>query len=193
MSIAREQCAAVLVTRGNVDLSPVLASLEGFGDVVVWDNSRRPERSVYGRYLALAEARHQVIYTQDDDCLVDIDDVLAAYERGLVVCNMPKGRWSEYRSCALVGWGSVFDRRLAEEAFVAYSGSGLPSDGLLLNECDRWFTAVNRRKLIDVPFRHLPHAHGADRMGRRRDHLRDRARMLQRADKFLNGHFILSA
>jgi hypothetical protein len=179
LSLSASDVTAVLVTRGDVDLTPVLESLP-FEEVIIWDNSKRYNESVYGRYLAIREAKHRIIYTQDDDCVVDVAKVLDAYEPGVVTCNMPDSRWIEYSRCALVGWGSVFDADLWFQAERRYLSAGHEWDELYKNEVDRVFTALNRRKLIDLPFEHLPHAHGSDRMWKRRNHLADRARILDR-------------
>lgn len=88
--------SAIIVTRGNVDLRPVLDSLPKHWEQVVWNNSgsldgqratvsvRRPgdrdwrsteetgpDRAVYGRYAAIRFASHPTIYVQDDDVIVD--------------------------------------------------------------------------------------------------------------------------
>lgn len=52
---------ACIVTRGDVDLTPILDSLI-FEDVVVWDNSIRPDWKCAGRYLAALEARSLWVY-----------------------------------------------------------------------------------------------------------------------------------
>ena len=88
--------SAVIVTRGDVDLSPVVQSLPEEWETLVWDNghgnrdpglyrritksgllARRvlgleeyPDLSVYGRYAAIEHASHDLIYVQDDDCIV---------------------------------------------------------------------------------------------------------------------------
>lgn len=158
----------------------------------------RGHAGVWERWLAAAHARHEVVYTQDDDALVDVPAVLAAYEPGLVTCNMPADRRPEYQDgIALVGWGAVFDRkatyathydRIYKEGPISWHGddgsyepfvryqlyrSGLDLDLLdpiFLSECDRVFTGLSRLKLIDVPFLHDVRAHGKDRMGRRPCH-----------------------
>lgn len=89
--------SAVIVTRGNVDLQPVLDSLPKEWERVVWDNSGASssqealekaalgsgfvgengkwmtatnDLSVYGRYAAIEYASHDLIYVQDDDVIV---------------------------------------------------------------------------------------------------------------------------
>ncbi len=173
--------SCVLVTKGDVDLSPILEGLP-FEDVVIWDNSKREcDLKVYGRYAAISEAKHSVIYTQDDDCVVDAEGVVSAYEPGYLVCNMPPAKRREYEvlapEIALVGWGACFDRD-ALHAFARYRNQ-YELDELFYRECDRVFTALNPQKQIDVPFSHLSHA-GIGRMGNEPRHLNDLAEIRRR-------------
>lgn len=89
--------SAIIVTRGNVDLHPVLDSLPKEWERVVWDNSGASssqealekaalgsgfvgengkwmtatnDLSVYGRYASIEHASHDLIYVQDDDVIV---------------------------------------------------------------------------------------------------------------------------
>lgn len=78
--------SAVIVTRGNVDLTPILQSLPDAWEIIVWDNGLGcvwkatgtdpgfqadvPDLSVYGRYAAIEYASHDLIYVQDDDVIV---------------------------------------------------------------------------------------------------------------------------
>lgn len=93
-----DHVTAVIVTRGDVDLTPVLDSLI-FDDVIVWDNSREPfaigewrngavtvgtrlaaqalapqrdlavDEMTWGRALAAELATTNVVYSQDDDII----------------------------------------------------------------------------------------------------------------------------
>jgi hypothetical protein len=98
--------SAIIVTRGNVDLKPVLNSLPWEWEIIVWDNSygyvkrqppggrdwntwtsigrgpNAPDLSVYGRYAAIEYASHDLIYVQDDDVIVSDPQaiVVAWYE-----------------------------------------------------------------------------------------------------------------
>jgi hypothetical protein len=80
--------SAIIVTRGDVDLGPVLDSLPTEWEIVVWNNgegycrvlgpipgplgSQRnvPNLSVYGRYAAIEYASNDLIYVQDDDVII---------------------------------------------------------------------------------------------------------------------------
>lgn len=82
--------SAVIVTRGNVPMAPVIESIPHEWQVLVWDNGEKACRewtrdhsmwvpsfrwdaadlSVYGRYAAIEYASHDLIYVQDDDVIV---------------------------------------------------------------------------------------------------------------------------
>jgi hypothetical protein len=127
--------SAVIVTRGDVDLTQIVESLTdaGIPDVIVWDNSVREDAAVCGRYLGIEDAKHDLIYVQDDDVLHTPDgirEMIRAHdpEGNLVVfdgpdsyvtCNMPANfrKQSFYAEHALVGFGAVFHRDLPFKAF----------------------------------------------------------------------------
>lgn len=164
---------AVIPTRGDVDVSWIAARIP-VPEVIVKVSSC----GLWGRYEAALQASNAIIYTQDDDCEVDAQAVIDAYEPGVVTCNMPVAKRAEYPDgIALVGWGAVFDQALVRWAFSRYR---FDIDDLFMRECDRVFTGLCPLKLVDVPFKHLPHAFGADRMGCERRHLADLAAIRER-------------
>lgn len=118
-----DDVAAVLVTRGDVDMQPILDSLP-YGEVIIWDNSKRSvDYKVFGRYVGIFESTKPVIYFQDDDCIVSChEELLEAYEPGVVVGNAfnDKRRLAIYHDTTLLGWGSIFDRDLPRDAFIKY-------------------------------------------------------------------------
>jgi hypothetical protein len=136
--------SAVIVTRGDIDIQPVIDSIPKEWEIVVWDNSGTIQRSdgwaevctdmsVFGRYAALDYCSHDLIYVQDDDVIVSdpthlverwaIEHSATAggilpFYTDLVVCNMPpEFRHEFYRSHALVGFGGVFHREQAAKCF----------------------------------------------------------------------------
>jgi hypothetical protein len=146
--------SAVIVTRGDVDLNPIMDSLRpvGFREIVVWSNARpyyaRPhtepgdrilvaatDLAVYGRYAAIERCRSDFVFVQDDDCLVDAAAVLDAAD-GLydptttILANMPASRWPDYPDSCLVGWGAVFHRDLPPLAWGRFASptGDFPSD-----------------------------------------------------------------
>lgn len=169
-----DKVTAVLVTRGDVDLQPVLDSLI-FGDIVVWDNSMEADAMTYGRVLATNRARHQVIYSQDDDIVHTAEnqlEILAAYQPGVLTgCMWPE--WSDgaraqgiehgYDDLVFMGSGSVFDATVAWEATAAYLANH-PDDSFFRLWSDTIVGILAPTKQIDVRFDALPVADDPNRM-----------------------------
>jgi len=137
-----------LVTRGDVNLDEIVYSIAdaGIPFIKIWDNSKREDLSVYGRYAAIEYTDADLIYVQDDDCIVSDPQALVrawkdAWRAGIqgktgtlqfhsdadlhIVCNMPpEFRHDFYTDHALVGFGAVFHRDAPERAFERIFPSG---------------------------------------------------------------------
>lgn len=152
MGLDPKDVTAIIVTRGDVDLEPILATLP-YGEIIVWDNSKRPvDRGVYGRYEAIAEASNDIIYFQDDDIIFTAhDELLAAYEPGKIVSNMGR-EWVEscgYFDLALVGLGSLVDKGLISRTFDRWFEVNDDS-GNFIYECDFVFGVLCPFKRVDL-------------------------------------------
>lgn len=186
--------SAVVVTRGDVDLTPIKENLKHFDEVLIWDNSKAiVDLKVYGRYVGAQCARNSHIYIQDDDCIVDSVKIAHSYEQDVqyrrsssVYANFPENRRSEYRGSriALLGWGTLFTKEDAGIVFRRYLNV-FPQDDLFLRECDRVFSFLMNGRIIygNEPIEHLPHAHGADRMGKESRHRNDLMEIKYRLSK----------
>ena len=191
--MSERRTVAVIVSRMDHPLGDVLDPIRPHVDEI---HIVKGVAGVFERWQRAVEFHGRTeqwrIFTCDDDAAVDVAAVLAAYEPGVVTCNMPADRRPEYQDgSALVGWGAVFDAELARKAFYQYFDFAVRhrqewSDAIFLSEADRVFTGLSTLKLIDVPFRHLPHAFDEDRMARRAIHatyrqaIRERIQMIRR-------------
>jgi hypothetical protein len=146
-----EHVTACLITRGDVDLAPILETLP-YPNVIIWGPDD-PELHVYGRYAAMSRARTPVVYTQDDDCLfTQHEALLAAYEPGTIVAvnghgDDPGG----YEDVALVHGGALMDRHLPNRAFAEYL-IRYPYDEGLLREADMINGTINPSRQLDLPY-----------------------------------------
>lgn len=162
--IAASDIDAVLVTTGTRPLQQVLESLQRFRKTIVWDNTHA-NLKIFGRYVAAATlSTSRVVYVQDDDCLVPPDSqdaIIANWGWERISLNFPEGNRVNYAgvhgNIALVGFGAVFDKRLATDAFNKYF-SNFRMDELFLRECDRVFTALTPWQSVDVPKENRPWA-----------------------------------
>lgn len=168
------RCTAVLVTKGNVPLDEIDQTFADFY-YALWDNSTHMDFSVMGRYVLASDQKTDLIYFQDDDCVTSPAEIVAQWEPGKIVCNMPValGHRANYENQLdkLMGFGSVCERSLIKETFERY-WKHFPIDAVCLREADRIFTGLNseRIKLVDVPVRHLEWATAPDRLYRQPDH-----------------------
>lgn len=179
--------AACLVTRGNVDLTEILESLPEEWEQVVWDNSKRVDFGVYGRYAAIELTDAEFIYVQDDDCVLEPEAftwLLAGVRPEAIVANMPERfRHDFYRNHCLVGFGAIFHRDLPGRAFKRfndYYGDSVAGEWFLRTS-DVVFTTLTPRRLVDVSHRDLPWASDPDRMWKQPEHQGERTRMLEYA------------
>ena len=185
--------AAVIPTRGDQPLDEILLSIPEEWEIVLWDNSVRQDLAVYGRYAAIELTDAPIIYTQDDDCVLEQDSFVTlrnAYQPGVLTANMPERfRHDFYREHCLVGFGAIFDRDLPHQAFMRYwRGHGVkiartwpPDDPFWLRHCDVVFTTLTTRHLVDVAHRDLPWASNPERMWKQKDHQTSRSLMLAKA------------
>lgn len=131
------------------ELEKVLEHLKslGFEDIIVVN-----EKQMLGRYLATYKAKNEVIYTQDDDLIVEnIPQLIEKYNEDKVVCNIKLERMVWYNNLcegkiALVGYGAIFNRKLVHN-MNRYLES-YPDDSMFEREADRIFTFLNDKELV---------------------------------------------
>lgn len=167
-AIDPSKVSAVIVTRGNVDLAPILETLP-YPEVVIWNNAERErDLKTYGRYVAFGEVSNDVVYTQDDDVIFTAhDELLAAWEPGKVVTNMDRP-WIEacgYDDMIMTGAGSLIPRELPGELFPRYL-SVHPEDDEFLIESDFVFgtLAWPLSKVVDLGYEARSFSDDADRL-----------------------------
>jgi hypothetical protein len=175
MPLEARSVSAIIPTRGDVDTSEIEKALRACPEI---DDISFPVcRNVYGRYEAAAQARHDVVYTQDDDCIVEADILLGAFERGsrvLVHAMTPQHAGHYPGRISLVGFGAIFDRDLISRL------DGWEKDELFQRECDRVFTALAVRRTYFPRIRNLAHASAPNRLFKQPEHAHARRLIEQR-------------
>lgn len=187
-----ENVSAVIVTRGNCDLSPILDSLI-FDDVVIWDNSKSTrDEMTWGRALARFRAKHRVIYSQDDDIVHSEENqraIVAAYEPGVLTGCMWK-EWSDgaraqgipdgYDDLVFPGSGSVYDRGLPLLAAAVYCNYYEFDDWFRL-WCDTIVGVMTPNKQLNIRFEALPEADADYRMANQEGFTEQKREAIRRA------------
>lgn len=168
----RAQVSACLVSRDPID-PQIMQSLEGFGEIIIGDGTQ----GVYGRFDAIRRAKFDIVYTQDDDCVVDVPLLLNEWD-GHFVSNMRANRAAEYASnITLIGWGAMFRKELISvlDKYTKRWGH----DALFIRECDRVFTGLTKHKTVFIEVENLPNAHQG-RLGNDPEHWTYLAQIKQR-------------
>jgi hypothetical protein len=165
--ITPKDVSAIIVTRGDVNLDPILSSLP-YDDVIVWDNSKADhDYKIFGRYAAIPEARHAVVYWQDDDVIFrNHAELLKCYQPGIAIANMDdawvKGAGYD-NNLVLFGAGSLCDAHLPQEIFSKYLETHPWDDDVLL-ECDFAFGTLVNWARVDLGYEVRDFADAADRL-----------------------------
>jgi hypothetical protein len=183
---------AVIVTKGNVDLEPVLQSLI-FDDFVIWDNSLyAADEKTYGRVLAANLARNDVIYSQDDDIIhtkAAQRDILAAYDEDRLTGCM-WAEWSAgakeqgivdgYDDLVFPGSGSISHRDLWNDCVQEYLDEW-PRDDFFRLWSDTIIGVIAPTRQLDIRFEALPCADDPDRMANMPDGVEQKTEAIRRA------------
>jgi hypothetical protein len=175
---------AVIVTRGDVDLTPVLESLEPvFGErIVVWDNSKRPaDMRVYGYFTGMGEVGTEYVYTQADDTIVDAQALLDAWtedDKDRVLLNVADG------DTPWISFGAVFRKDLAIDAISTYLDT-YEFDDDVLKWCEVILLNLVPWRNIDLGKKDLPWHVAANRMCVQPDHYSEQARVRAKTRRLL--------
>lgn len=100
--------------------------------------------SVYKRYELAKQAKNDIIYFQDDDCMVNYQTLFKKFD-GRITNTMTDGfkQFYEPLGCTLVGWGCFIKKEMIDLAFNKYI-SKYGYDDHLYREADRIFTFLNK-------------------------------------------------
>lgn len=174
---------AVIVTRGDVDLAPVLDSLPAGWPKLIWNNSEKlVDLKVYGHFAALADVETEYVYMADDDAICPAQAVLDAWSEkehaDKILTNVRDG------DTPWISWGAIFRKDLPGPAIDRYvSAYGFDDDVLLW--CDLIFALLTPWVNVDLGVEHLPHARAANRMVMKPTHYTEQARIREKVAALL--------
>jgi hypothetical protein len=183
---------AVIVTRGDVDMQPVLDSLV-FPEVRVWDNSKSDtDQMTYGRLLSALRAETEVIYSQDDDIVHSPENqmqILAAYSPTKLVGCMWKD-WSDgarqqgiengYDDLVFPGSGSISQRSLWTDAHGRYL-QHYPHDDFFRMWSDTIIGVISPTIQLPLRFEELDWGNNTNRMAWMDDAVAQKTEAIRRA------------
>lgn len=196
--LSPSEVSAVIVTRGDVDLEPVLNSLI-FDDVVVWDNSKeRANEMTFGRVLGAQRAKHEIVYSQDDDLIHTPEAqarIVASYDEGFLTGCMwqewsagayKQGIENGYDDLVFPGSGSISNRLLWEDCLSEYLDEW-PMDDFFRLWSDTIIGIIAPTRQLDIRFKTLPWAETGDRMAYLEDAVAKKTEAIRRARVIRDG------
>ena len=183
---------AVIVTRGDVPLDPVIDSLI-FPNVVIWNNSvEERDQMTYGRLLGALRAETEVIYSQDDDIVHSAENqvqILSAYSKGQLVGCMWKD-WSDgarrqgipggYDDLVFPGSGSISHRVLWTDAHARYLQQ-YPHDDFFRMWSDTIIGVISPTVQLPLRFEELDWGNNENRMAHMDDAVELKTEAIRRA------------
>jgi hypothetical protein len=190
--LSPDDVTAVVVTRGDVDLSPVVNSLI-FSKVFVWNNSiADTDQMTYGRLLGALRAETEIIFSIDDDIVHSHENqlaILAAYSpMHLTGCMWYD--WSEgarrqgiengYDDLVFPGSGSISQRSLWEVAHARYL-EHYPRDDFFRMWSDTIIGVISPTVQLDLRFDELDWGNNANRMAHMEDAVALKTEAIRRA------------
>jgi hypothetical protein len=160
------KASCVLITKEKQYPQIILNSLaEVFDEVLIQTQCQ----SVYKRYELALEAKNDLIFVQDDDCIADVDKIFKEYN-GQITNAMTPHHYEYYKNMGitLVGWGAFFPKKMIDFGrYLEVYGT----DALFMSQADRVFTYLNQPfNSIVMDIQHLPTAAGPGRMSTTSDH-----------------------
>lgn len=183
--IRNEDVCAIIVTRGDVDITAQLESVAHYGEVLVryphetvrsgafrhaaWESQH--DMKVLGRYDAAKHTDLPYVYFQDDDVLFhEHDALLAAVNRSpaSLISNM-YDEWIEgmgYFDLAMVGLGSICPTGLWNDAFERWLEAHPETDDHFLLDADFIFGVLSPWERYDFGHEILDVASAENRLWR---------------------------
>lgn len=171
--------SCIVITREPILNELILERLDlGFFDEILII----PEcPSVYHRYKAAREVKSDIIYIQDDDCMVNYQVLFKSYN-GRITNTMTLPFQDKYKAsgCTLVGWGAFFPKEMLS-VFDRYIEKYGAEDPHLLREADRIFTHLNQPwNTVIQPHEDLKVASDVGRMCYEESHYKSMAEALEK-------------
>lgn len=157
--------SCILITKDTVYPKEVLDSLPEFDELIIETKCT----NILRRYTLTLEAKNDVIYVQDDDCIINVPELLKHYN-GAITNATTEHHQQFYAQLGmtLIGFGCFFPKKLIN--FEKYTNKwGI--DSLLLSQADRVFTYLNKPfHSIIMDIKHLPRATDNSRMSTQPNH-----------------------
>jgi hypothetical protein len=166
MEFKKHSITAVIPTRGDVDCGLIFDRLRKYSEIgeIRFVLGSTP----FNRYANMMASSGEYFFTQDDDCLTDLQPLIDCYEPLFVTNAMTPEHAARYAGRqTLIGFGALFNRA----NLGCFRDYPWERDALFYRESDRIFATVNRHKTVFPDIEILAHAHNDNRLWKQKDHV----------------------
>ena len=133
----------------------------GFEDIIIrYDDDTPTINGDINRLLAVEDAKNDIIYSQDDDCMIhNIGQLIKNYKKDSITHNMTAERMRYYNSIGLeemplIGWGAIYHKDLLDNIQPYLDKYGV--DDLFRRDANRVFAWMNK-KITLISDNHIEH------------------------------------
>ena len=117
-------------------------------EILVWDNNTNDNIFTYGHWKNALKAKNDIIYSQDDDCIINnLQELYDNFDNTKLIVGMKACRMQEYSKFdSMMGWGTFWNKAWAKTLAKYIEKYG--EDYVLLREAERIFTALSDKKVM---------------------------------------------
>lgn len=167
-------------------------------EIIIHDNSKADNIINYARYTCAQRSANDIIYTQDDDCVVE--NLGEIYEKFVSDPERITHSGTDYyerdipnnifgsTQMSMAGWGSFFNKNWISvlEWYISKYGK----DYCFYRETDRIFSILQGKHSNFVPgrIREFPNAHTEMALSEQSDHITYKKLAIQRALEIYESH-----
>ena len=147
-----------------------LETIDQIQDIIVWDNTVVNMKCL-GRYLGALQAKTDIIYFQDDDCIIkNAEEIISQFDGTQIISGMRDTAIERYKdkSDTLMGWGSVINKSWIGSLNRYIDRYGI--DDVLLREPDRIFTSMRPYKVVHSEIQDFPSCRSREALYMQKDH-----------------------
>ena len=167
----------ILITKEKTYPKKVLDSLQGFDEIII--ETECP--CIYRRYELALQAKNDLIYIQDDDCIIDWQELYKHYD-GRLTNAITEHHRDYYKDLGmtLIGFGAFITKDMIN--FEPYLAE-YDMDELFLMQTDRIFTYLNKPfNSVVMEVEQLPSSTAPQRMSTTAGHYENLAEVKKRLD-----------
>ncbi len=185
--------ACLITWKRQQNIPEIIQSLQRWpfiNQIMILDNSKGENIINYGRYIQALKAENDLIYVQDDDCLVNnVGDIYNTFmSDSEKLCHagisdyqkvIPQNIYGE-KQMAIVGWGAVFNKRWIEvlDRYINKYGK----DYCFYRETDRIFSMLlnKHHNFVLGDITHLAGKDDSNALCKQPDHLKHKQLAIER-------------